>query len=85
MKIDLRQTGPVIDATDLAKLLEMEPEIVRQLMRAGDITSLFETGVDTDAGRHRLTFSYGSTKIRLVCDADGNVLKTSRVKSGPPQ
>ena len=85
MKIDLSQSGPVIDAADLAKFLELDPEVVRQLMRAGEITSLFETGIDADAGTHRLTFGYGSTKIRLVCDTEGNVLKTSRVKSGSPR
>jgi hypothetical protein len=82
MKIDLSQAEPVIDATDLAKTFDLAPEQVKTFMRAGDITSRFETGVGEDEGTHRLTFWYAQTKVRFTCDAEGNVLKISRVKTG---
>jgi hypothetical protein len=80
MKIDLTQPNPTIDAADLAALFDLEPAEVMRLMREGDITSRFETGVGEDAGSHRLTFWHGSRRVRFTCDATGEVVKTSRVK-----
>lgn len=82
MKIDLSQNEPVIEATDLAKYLDLTPEAVKDLMRAGAITSLFETGVDEHAGSHRLTFTYRTIRVRFTCDSEGNVLKTARFSIG---
>jgi hypothetical protein len=81
MKIDLSQPEPIVDATDLARVFDLSPERVKELMRAGEITSRFETGVGEDAGTHRLTFWHDQTKVRFTCDAAGNVLKTARVKT----
>tara|TARA_R110002074_G_scaffold127564_9_gene266860 strand:- start:1734 stop:1991 length:258 start_codon:yes stop_codon:yes gene_type:complete len=81
MKIDLTSSNPTIDAADLAKALDLEPADVAALMRAGAITSRLETGVDEDAGSHRLTFWHGDIKVRFTCAADGTVVKTSRIKS----
>lgn len=80
MKIDLTQPNPTIDATDLAAVFDLDPAEVLQLMREGAITSRFETGVDEDAGSHRLTFWHGLRRVRFTCDASGEVVKTSRVK-----
>ena len=79
MKINLNNSKPVVDAADLARAFDLSPEQVKEFMRAGDITSRFETGVGDDAGTHRLTFWYTQTKVRFTCDADGNVLKTVRI------
>lgn len=81
MKIDLSQPEPIVDATDLARVFDLSPERVKELMRAGEMTSRFETGVGEDAGTHRLTFWHDQTKVRFTCDAAGNVLKTARVKT----
>ena len=81
MKIDLTQPNPTVDAADLAGLLDIEPAEVIELMRVGKITSRFETGIDEDAGSHRLTFWFGGIRVRLTCDATGTVVKTSRVKA----
>lgn len=78
MKIDLTQESPMIDAADLGSLLDVPAANVLSLMRDGAITSRFETGVNEDAGTHRLTFWYGDLRLRFTCDAQGNVLKTSR-------
>ncbi len=78
MKIDLTQTSPTIEAIDLGKMLDTPAADVITLMREGAITSRFETGIDEDAGTHRLTFWYGDLRLRFTCDTEGNVLKTSR-------
>lgn len=85
MKIDLSQSEPLIEAVDLANALELTPENVMACMRDGAITSRFETGVDEDAGTHRLTFWHGDTKVRFTCDAEGAVLTVIRTKSGSNQ
>lgn len=81
MKIDLSQPEPIVDSIDLARVFNLSPEQVKKLMRAGDITSRFETGVGEDAGTHRLTFWHDQTKVRFTCDAAGNVLKTARINT----
>lgn len=78
MKIDLSESSPTIDAHDLGKVLGIPAAHVIEEMRKGEITSTFETGVDEDAGTHRLTFWYANTRVRFTCDALGIVLKTSR-------
>ncbi|WP_333712214.1 DUF6522 family protein [Yoonia sp.] len=78
MKVDLTGTVATVDAHDLGPLLGLAPEEVPQKMREGEITSLSETGVDADAGQWRLTFWYKGRRVRLICDAAGNVLKTTR-------
>jgi hypothetical protein len=80
MKVDLTGTVATIDADDLGPLLGLPPEDVPLKMREGKITSLSETGVDEDEGQWRLTFWYEGRRVRLVCDAAGNVLKTTRTK-----
>ena len=78
MKIDLTDTGAVVDAADLGPLLGIAPSVVQEKMRNGEITSRSEQGAGEDAGRHRLTFWYGGRRVRLICDAEGQVLKTTR-------
>lgn len=78
MKIDLTPPSPTIDAHDLGEVLGIPAPEVIEHMRAGRITSAFETGIDTDAGTHRLTFWYGDLRVRFTCDTGGTVLKTSR-------
>ena len=82
MKINMTDGQPVIDAVDLGPLLGLKPALVPQLMRSGEITSRFETGVDADAGRFRLTFYYEGQRIRLTCSEDGTVLSTTRAPVG---
>jgi hypothetical protein len=85
MKIDMKQANPTIDAVDLGNLLSIAPAEVVALMRAGEITSRFETGADEHAGTHRLTFWYRNTRVRITCDDDGNVTKTTRTNSPRPE
>ena len=81
MKVTLTENGATVDAHDLGPLLGLEPSAVPAKMRSGEITSQSEEGVDEDAGRIRLTFWYAGQRVRLICDADGTVLKTTRISS----
>jgi len=69
--------GFTIDADLLAAAFSLDQEAVRAKMRAGEITSLCEAGVDEDAGRFRLSFRHQTRILRLILDADGAVLSKS--------
>lgn len=84
MRLEPSDSGMTIDATDLGRLLGRPPEEVKRMMRDGAITTRFERGEGEDAGRFRLTFFEGEQRIRLIVDGSGNVLQTSRSRSGPP-
>jgi hypothetical protein len=72
-----------IDARDLAELFELDPERVREMMRAGEIRSRVERGEGEDAGRFRLTFIHRERRVQLVVAADGTVLQRSRTRISP--
>ncbi len=82
MKIEMKDGQPIVDAKDLADLLGLSEAEVQAKMRAKEITTRFEIGVDEDAGRIRLTFLHGTQKVRLTCSEDGTVLKTLRTTIG---
>lgn len=84
MKIDMTNPDqPTIDAADLGALFGIAPAQVQALMREGKITSRFETGIDEDAGRFRLTFTYANRRVRLGFGASGTVTSTVRTPVGP--
>jgi hypothetical protein len=82
VKVTIEKGKPTIDARDLGTLLDLAPARVQAEMRSGAITSRFETGVDEDAGRIRLTFFYKGGRVRLTCTEDGEVLSTVRLNTG---
>jgi len=84
MKIDMSGDQPTIGARDLGQLLEVPPDEVQNLMRAGEVTSRFEIGEGEDAGKVRLTFFHRGRRVRLTCSKDGNVLSTTRVTTERP-
>ena len=71
-----------IDAAIVAEGLGLAPSLLRQEMRAGRVTSLAERGVDTDAGRHRLTFFSEHRRFRVVIDESGAIIQRSAVDFG---
>ena len=79
MKICMANGRPTIDAEDLSELLKLPAEQVQAEMRAGKITTRFETGEGEDAGKIRLYFFHKGRRVRLTCDDEGEVLKISRV------
>ena len=66
--------GFTVDAALIATAFAIDEDRVRACMRAGEMTTKCETGVDADAGRFRLSFRYGSRALRLTVDATGTVL-----------
>jgi len=60
---------------------------IKARMRDGVITSRCETGVDSDAGRWRLTFHCGDRACRFIVDEAGNVLTSATfpIKTRPQE
>jgi len=83
MRLEPTETGFQIDAGDLAPLLGLAQENVQRLMREGKINSLSEEGQEEDEGRHRITFRYGSTRVRLTVNKQGEVLLRTRASVAP--
>lgn len=83
MRLERTDTGFQIDAIDLGPLLGVPPADLPRLMREGRITSLSEEGRDEDAGRHRITFRYAATRVRVTVDETGEVLLRTRTTIAP--
>ena len=71
-----------IDASIVAEGLGIALPRLREGMRAGTITSVSERGVDTDQGRHRLTFFSEHRRFRVIVDASGAIVQRSAVDFG---
>jgi Family of unknown function (DUF6522) len=71
-----------IDASIVAEGLGVTLPLLQQGMRAGNITSLAERGVDADIGRHRLTFFSEHRRFRVVVDQAGAIIQRSAVDFG---
>jgi hypothetical protein len=71
-----------VPAELIAEGLGVSVAQMRGLMSAGAITSRCESGVDDDAGRHRLTFFCGARRFRLIVDDEGRVIRRSAVDFG---
>ena len=83
MRLERTKRGFQIDAADLGPLLGISPADTQRLMRAGRITSLHEAGEGEDAGRHRITFRHGATRVRFTVDESGEVLLRTRSTVAP--
>jgi hypothetical protein len=85
-RVERDGSGFVVPAAMLAGAFGMTEDRIRQAMRDGSLTSTCEAGVDSDAGRWRLTFRHSDRACRFTVDEAGTVLSTSRfpVRSGPP-
>lgn len=67
-------TSVEIDGARVARGLGLEVSAFRQLMADRKIGLLCERGTGEDAGRWRATFYLGERRLRLLVDAQGNVL-----------
>jgi hypothetical protein len=78
----MNDEGATVDVAVLADGLGVEAADVESLIRQGRLTSKFEKGVGSDAGRCRLTFWMDAKRFRIVVDEQGTVLKTFRTDYG---
>lgn len=83
MRLEPTEGGFQIEAVNLASLLGLTQENVQRLMREGQIASLSEEGQGEDEGRHRISFRYGSTRVRLIVSMQGEVLLRTRTNVAP--
>ncbi len=74
-QIAFEQDGISIDATLIAEAFRIAPQTVLDRIRTGQLTTVSERGIDEDAGRFRLTFVLGNRRLRLLVDAEGNVIE----------
>lgn len=83
MRIVIENGHPVIDAAEIAPLLDLDVAGFRQMMGAGHILTRTERGEGDDEGYLRLTLTSPMWRLRLTCTGDGEVLKRSRVRLTP--
>jgi hypothetical protein len=84
-KIEIGNGEVEVDALIVAQGLGITPDLLRDEMRAGKVTSRLERGVGDDEGRHRLTFFADDESFSLIVDDEGRVIKSSAVKREDPQ
>jgi hypothetical protein len=72
--VTVTTAGFEVDASLIAAAFGLDPATLQTLMRAGEVTSVCETGVDADLGRFRLTFHHAGRALRLTVDSEGRVL-----------
>jgi hypothetical protein len=71
-----------IDASVIAEGLGVALPLLRKQMRAGQITSLSERGIDNDSGRYRLSFFSEHRRFRVVVDQSGTIVQRSALNFG---
>lgn len=72
-----------LDAALIAADFGLDCPGVLEAMRVGQLTAVCERGVDDDAGRHRVTFYHGNTRLRLIVDASGEVIQRAVMRVRP--
>jgi hypothetical protein len=80
--VAMNDEGATVDVAVLADGLGVDAADLAALIRQGRLTSIFEKGVGSDAGRCRLTFWMDAKRFRIVVDDQGNVLKRFRTDFG---
>ena len=78
-----------VEAAAIASGLGLDAAEVPALIRGGEITSICETGIGDDEGRHRLTFFFRNARLSLVVDTSGRLLERGTINFGdrtlPPE
>jgi len=67
--------GFKVDAALIADAFGLDPASLQTRMRAGEVTSVCEAGVDADFCRFRLTFRHAGRALRLTVDSKFQILK----------
>jgi hypothetical protein len=71
------------DAALIAADLGLDGSGVLKAMRDRRLTAVCKRGVEEDAGRYRVTFYHGNTRLRLIVDADGQIVERSVARLHP--
>ena len=71
-----------IDAEIVAEGLGIEPPLLKERMRDGQITTLSERGIEADNGRYRVSFFSEHRRFRLVVDQTGTIIQRSTLDFG---
>jgi hypothetical protein len=69
-----------VDAGYLAEHFHLRPADVPELMRSERIKARCERGEKDDAGRYRLSFRFGASRLSLVVDESGRILRRMSVR-----
>lgn len=89
MRIEFADGDIILDAEELAPLLNVAAPDLPELMRSKAVTSICERGVDDHEGYYRLSFFYRNRRVRLGIDPSGRVTQRMTVDFGeralPPQ
>lgn len=89
MRVEIADGDIMIDAEELAPLLNVAATDLPRLMRSNAVTSICERGVGADEGHYRLSFFYRNRRIRLNVDPNGRVTRRMTIDFGerslPPQ
>ena len=80
--IEFESGAVAIDASVIAEGLGIALPLLRKQMRAGQITSLSERGIDDDSGRYRLSFFSEHRRFRVVVDQSGAIIQRSALNFG---
>lgn len=76
-EIEISDGSVYLEASLIAADFGLDAPGVLEAMRTGRMTSVWERGVDDDAGRYRVTFFHENRHLRLIVDADGQILERS--------
>ncbi len=69
-----------VDARYLAEQFRLgDPAEVTAFLRNGRMLALCERGEQEDAGRYRLTFRLGASRLSLIVDAAGRIIRHSSI------
>ena len=78
--IELADGAVNIEAAVIATDLGLSPEGVLDALRDKRLAAVCEQGLEQDAGRWRLTFSYANRRLRLIIDDTGRVLERTAAR-----
>ncbi len=72
-----RDNTPIeVDGGTVARELDLDVAVFRQLMDAEKITVLCERGTGEDEGTWRVSFYHDARRARFIVDAKGRILDT---------
>lgn len=80
--VEIENGTVAIDASVIAEGLGIALPLLREQMRAGEITSRSERGIDDDNGRYRLSFFSEHRRFRVVVDQAGAIIQRSTLNFG---